>query len=419
MKRAPTIFLPRLSRGASPYAGHASRAKRLERVIGRSLAGVCFIFGAQTIPFSLKSESTMNQSWAWAFGLLLYAALIAAIGAGLAGRIVHPTAVAVAVAFAAILVTWPFAAVDPSRVLPTEPWPWYLCNVATAAAAVAFSDVIATGYALGVATAYCLVRLTPPGGGLPLERAALDGGYAFIIGITTVLIVGILRSSAATVDGVEAAAVLRYGAATREHAVEVERMAVDATLHDSVMAALLAAGRASTAADRRYTVALARTALDVITDSTGGPTQDPVTLSEVIGRFTNICHELGIAATLSAQGLDDAPVPGTVAEVFFGATLQALMNSVQHAGPGSIRRTVTATWTKQRLTVTVTDDGIGFDTATPSSRLGIRTSILERMNSVGGTAVIASVPGHGTSVTLTWDAPDRPHDDGNSSRGDI
>jgi hypothetical protein len=344
----------------------------------------------------------MDQRWAWTFGLILYAALIWAVAAGALSRYVRTGAIAVAASFLAILTTWPFAPVSLWAVLPTEPWPWYLCNVATAAAAIAFSELIATGYTLLIATTYFLVRLTPSGGGVGAGQAALDSGYAFIVGIATVLIIAILRRSTARADGAETAAIIRYAAVTTEHAMEVERMNVDALLHDNVMSSLLAASRAHSPAEYRYATALARTALDVIAANTDAPTAEPVSFREVTERFTRICQELGIHATLTSHGLQGNTVPATVAEVFFAATLQALMNSVQHAGPGPIHRSVTASWQHDELTATITDDGAGFDTTQPSPRLGIRTSIIERLTSIGGTATITSAPGEGTTVTLTW-----------------
>jgi len=392
--------------GGFPRRGEStlSRAARLEKVIGRALAGVCLLFGLQTIPIALASEETMNRTWAWTFGLLLYAALVGTFAAGLAGRRIRLASAVLAASFLLILAMWPFEATNLSAVMPTEPWPWYLFNVATAAVAVAFSDIVGTGYTLLVATCYFLVRLTPAGGDAGVTRAFLDSGYAFVIGIAIVFIVGLLRRSAAGVDAAERAAVVRYAAATREHAIEVERMNVDALLHDSVLAALLAGSRASAPREHQYAAALARTAHDVISTNSGAARSERVPLSEMSARLSAICRELGIEADIVAEGLDDATVPGIVAEVFFAASLQALMNSVQHAGPGDVHRTVEAVWADDRLTVTLADDGVGFDATKPTNRLGIRGSIVERLESVRGTATVTSSPGHGTTVTLAWDS---------------
>ena len=54
------------------------------------------------------------------------------------------------------------------------------------------------------------------------------------------------------------------------------------------------------------------------------------------------------------------------------------------------------------ITVMVSDQGAGFDLAAVApDRLGVRGSIVDRMESVGGSARIWSSPGSGTSVMLT------------------
>jgi signal transduction histidine kinase len=53
------------------------------------------------------------------------------------------------------------------------------------------------------------------------------------------------------------------------------------------------------------------------------------------------------------------------------------------------------------IDVFVRDRGTGFDPdAVPADRLGVRRSIMERMQRHGGTAEIRSAPGEGTEVRL-------------------
>ncbi|GAA4267554.1 ATP-binding protein [Frondihabitans peucedani] len=372
--------------------------------MGRAFAAACLVFGAQTLPFALRSPETMNPTWAWTVGLVLYGVLALCVVTGALARYVRPAAIALSAVFLVIVATWPFAAVDLGAILPTQPWPWYLVNVATGAAAIVLSAVVATGYALVLTTVYLLVRLTPPGGAATAEAAALESGYALILGLGTVLLIAVVRRSAASVDAAAAAAVDKYATATKDHSLEVERNEVDALLHDSVMAALLAGSRAFTPTERRYAVGLARTSLDVIADTSGSSGTDSVPLTEVGARFSAMCVELGLEASLSATGVDGATVPRAVADAFFAAALQALMNSAQHAGTDRVRRTVTAAWDDARLTVVLADDGVGFDPSRPTARLGIQKSIVGRLESIGGTAAVDSAPGRGTVVTLTWSA---------------
>jgi signal transduction histidine kinase len=55
-----------------------------------------------------------------------------------------------------------------------------------------------------------------------------------------------------------------------------------------------------------------------------------------------------------------------------------------------------------RVTLTVRDDGVGFDPSAPglrARRLGL-TSMEERARSIGGTLAIGSRPGQGTTIRL-------------------
>ena len=56
--------------------------------------------------------------------------------------------------------------------------------------------------------------------------------------------------------------------------------------------------------------------------------------------------------------------------------------------------------TARRLVVAVSDDGVGFDPSSPGLRarhLGL-TSMEERANALGGTLVVESAPGHGSTI---------------------
>ena len=106
-----------------------------------------------------------------------------------------------------------------------------------------------------------------------------------------------------------------------------------------------------------------------------------------------------------AVRLELVPVtlPSVVADQLVACVGEALRNVERHAGTDAAEVTVTggAGW----AVVEVTDSGRGFDpAATPPSRRGIRESITGRMLAAGGRAAIASRPGAGTTVTLSWPA---------------
>jgi nitrate/nitrite-specific signal transduction histidine kinase len=57
----------------------------------------------------------------------------------------------------------------------------------------------------------------------------------------------------------------------------------------------------------------------------------------------------------------------------------------------------------QSVIIQITDSGPGFDLAAIApQRLGVRVSIMKRMQDIAGEAVIDTRPGAGTRVLLTW-----------------
>jgi len=114
--------------------------------------------------------------------------------------------------------------------------------------------------------------------------------------------------------------------------------------------------------------------------------------------------EGGFEITVSRLGT--ASIPTTVAEAVQSASLQAAVNSVNHAGEGATR-TVRITSVEGGVQVTVADDGRGFDPAqVPSERLGVRVSIIELIANLGGDARVDSAPGKGTTVMIRWPSVD-------------
>jgi signal transduction histidine kinase len=81
------------------------------------------------------------------------------------------------------------------------------------------------------------------------------------------------------------------------------------------------------------------------------------------------------------------------------ATREALVNAAKHAGTGKVDVYVEVT--PSAIEVFVRDRGVGFDPEhVPEDRMGVRGSIVDRMDRHGGTAEIRSTPGEGTEVRL-------------------
>ena len=116
-----------------------------------------------------------------------------------------------------------------------------------------------------------------------------------------------------------------------------------------------------------------------------------------------------VACHLPAQGWQ---IPAQVGAALTAATHEALNNVRLHAGSDTsdpsqpARCHVVVSAGADFVRVTITDTGQGFDLERlAEGRHGVRSSIVKRMESVGGRATLASQPGAGMRVTLEWSAP--------------
>jgi signal transduction histidine kinase/phage shock protein PspC (stress-responsive transcriptional regulator) len=97
----------------------------------------------------------------------------------------------------------------------------------------------------------------------------------------------------------------------------------------------------------------------------------------------------------------DAPASVKMAALARSAR-EAMVNAAKHAGVARVD--VYAEVAGTTATVYVRDRGHGFDPETVADdRMGIRTSIVGRMERHGGTANVQSAPGEGTEITLTME----------------
>lgn len=172
-------------------------------------------------------------------------------------------------------------------------------------------------------------------------------------------------------------------------------------VHDEVLSVLSAAMQTTGAppdvlrrAAGRATLALNRPTQG--DDATGEliDVRDAVTIID--GHLREIDDDFDMETQLTA-GMIDREIVTTISL----AAAEALRNSLRHAGDHAVRR-VHLGLSPERVRVVVNDDGVGFEPATPPSRLGIPESIHRRMSDLGGSASVRSRSGHGTEVVLSW-----------------
>ena len=384
--------------------------RQIETVVSRSAAIFGLVFGAQTFPVMLEQADRLTPGWFIVVGVAVYGGLLAAVIASILKRGVRAVNSYVAVAWFTAMATWPFGIADPGLATDGRPWPWFILTVATAAAAVAWPVWAATAALVVAPLTYGIVRMLPAGGGESVEDAALDVVYAVILGGAVLIIITLLRHAAATVDLAQSMALDRYSNAVGQHATEVERVQVDAIVHDSVLTTLISAARAFTPEAEALAARMAANAMGYLRDAASSSPDEHalVILTELAERIRAATNNLAARFEVRTGDLAGQDIPNGTAEAVYSAAVQSMVNSTQHAGADA----AVTRWLAIRsaagggIVVEVGDTGAGFDVqSVPTARMGLRVSIVERVANAGGQVDIDSSPGEGTVVTITWPAP--------------
>jgi len=193
------------------------------------------------------------------------------------------------------------------------------------------------------------------------------------------------------------------GDARAERAREAERADIAAHLHDSVLQTLALIKANSHDANR--VAQLARSQERELrhwlyADSAASAASLATQLKESVAAVED--GKIGKADVGSTQ-IDTVIVgdcaPDDNTATILQATREALVNAVAHGMPPV---SVYLEVTDDAIEVFIRDRGDGFDMAlVPADRLGVRESIIGRMERKGGSATLVSRPDWGTEVKLT------------------
>lgn len=406
-ERLPIAVDPAVRRPLGDIALGAERftEARVERILCLIVALGSAVMGAQSFLNALVSTQE-SPLWHRALMIGAFVPLAVMIAALAAGVLVRQASGVFAVALVLVLACWPLATAGVAA--GDEPWIWYLLNVATTAAAMSFRMPLQLTWTVLVPVLYGVVRLLQIGTA-PAQLIAVtrDVVFAMILAGVILAIGWMLRAVAVGIDRARGDAVASYAAAAAADAAEAERVAVAALMHDSVLAALIAAERATTPREEALAVAMAREALTRLANAeqdAGEGSDEPVPPASIARDIDRAAADLGVGVTASPQITDSAaPIPGRVARAFVLAAAQAIANAQQHAHGQGL--TVVVRADAASVAVTVADAGPGFTPdGVAQDRLGIRGSIVARMAAVGGRGRVQTGPS-GTTVRLDWEHP--------------
>ncbi|MBE1460056.1 signal transduction histidine kinase/phage shock protein PspC (stress-responsive transcriptional regulator) [Nocardiopsis terrae] len=215
-------------------------------------------------------------------------------------------------------------------------------------------------------------------------RAGLTFAFTLIAGISLIVapwIIGLIRER---------------DSERRERIRNAERAELAAHIHDSVLHTLTLIQRR--ADDPREVQRLARVQERALRSWLyQRPADAETTVSPGLERVAaEVEEEHGVPIEVVCVG--DAPIDDGVSAMLRAAR-EAMVNASKYAGSDSI--SVFGEVEEEEVLVFVRDRGAGFDLGDiPEDRMGVRGSIIGRMERHGGSARIRTEPGEGTEVQL-------------------
>lgn len=207
---------------------------------------------------------------------------------------------------------------------------------------------------------------------------------------------------------------LRRLSARQEELLEAERTRIAQNLHDGVgqslnlarlkiVSAMPGAGASSDALQEAVQIiAQSSSAIRTLEFELSPPVLRELGLTPALEWLVEeMRREYGLEVSLSDDG-EPKPLGELARVVAFRAVRELLLNVIRHAGV--TRAHVDQQRARDRLVVTVSDQGHGFGEEAVAAGLGL-VSVRERIGYLGGEVAIASKPGEGVVATLSIPIP--------------
>jgi signal transduction histidine kinase len=275
--------------------------------------------------------------------------------------------------------------------------------MAMVAAGASFSFPAAVGYLVAVPVAWLFLAISDFGANHSLLDASQEAIQLFLFPTTLVAMVLALRWEAGKVDKANQIAIDSAVESARIDAVELERTRLDALVHDSVLTTLLVAAASETEEQRQVAQKSAELAIEKLRRAAiGVESRQEMTVASLFSALTTAINDSYPGTLVSSERANDQVLPTRVVKALTEATLQALDNSVKHS-PLATNREVRLRGINGGLKIVVSDNGKGFRVnQVPKDRLGLRNSIIGRVEGVGGKVFLNTRPGAGTTLVFEW-----------------
>lgn len=383
---------------------------RLERLSYSSVGLAALIYGGVLYPGSGGIAGQTPQLEIWYAAALITVSIVLPVALGILTwlmprRAVRRLAGATALLFLLGIVAFPWGLSPPTLDHNAVPWYQGIHALHGMIAALAWQRRAVWLYGLGqgvaIGVVHNLVREDAT------KAALLDGaGSLVFIVILMAATMGII-GAADRLDHASEIARTQAARTATTRTREREETRINAMVHDDIMSVLLTASRENppTSLSDQARVAIA----SIESLETRDASQRIYSNRETALALLEVVQRVAPDSEVEHHEAGDVEVPAEVVTALSDALAEALRNSVRHAGleGTSVPRRVTIAADDRGLSVTMQDEGKGFNTrAVQSRRLGIRLSIIERMSMVeGGSGDVSSRVGEGTTVTLGWVRP--------------
>jgi signal transduction histidine kinase len=187
--------------------------------------------------------------------------------------------------------------------------------------------------------------------------------------------------------------------AVAEQARHEERLDIANRLHDSVLQTLAALRRDAADADQvRYLSRRQERQLRQTISEYRSPYANSARVQlQAICEEVEDLHRIEIDTVIRGDAECDQQLHAVLA-----ATREALLNAAKHAGVSVVD--LYAEFKPGKVQVYVRDRGRGFDPSLAATGSGMDYGLRRRLAEVGATVEVASTPGGGTDVAISWEA---------------
>lgn len=378
--------------------------RRIDRLTGRVFTVGALLTGGETIYHAFNQRQFLDPLWFWPAVIVLVGALLFNfinfwfLKANRIGYLLHGAA------YAFVFLTWWGQA---GEEFPTEdsitPWLWGAAGTASIAIGMFIPKHWAIGYMVSIPIGWCFLHASTHGGQEDLASLISDALYVSLFPGTLVALVWMLRQAAIRADfSADIALAAELEQVTRETQIR-EQVRIDSILYTSVFDALKAAAKAKSSADYARVVELSKDSLAKIAVAQS-PSIEALSTMALFETLERLVSRIDPDCKMSIRGSSLTFIPKDVATALSDAAVQALNNSLQHAG-AKANRSIHLRSSKRGVKLVVSDDGLGFrPSRVPDQSLGFRFVIIKRVESIGGKVRIDSSPSKGTQIVLEWEA---------------